>query len=640
MSTLFPVIVTVAFCLLIILAGAYLAVRKFHWLINNRVAMIFLVVLLGITIYSVGYLSTQAKDKTPNPISAGLSAVFSTGRMFVLENDYGEVGKGVNSEYYDMAFGVVMVLSMLTMVTLVLSLFGFGFLSSLRIQMLRLFGTRRVVYIISCISERTLSLAKDIRSRDSRSLILFLFSYDNMDPGQDNRLLRKAAPLGRTFIHISDQDFADLNDFGIFPSLAKTQVHFVAFGEEPIQNMQLSLKLARQIKCSKMKDQVSLHVLTDELLFGQAFEGEDLSGINIVMLDRNALASHDLMERMPILTCAKAQYENGYANGKLTVMLIGSGRIVSFLLKDIITQGQQVGLGLRIILAAENADDLAAQFLSTNPDSKRYAALETALVKPGSAQFLSVFKEYSLETDMVVCAGEPDEENALLACMLRRISGDAGAKPQYAVRLRTKDFNKYAFAGEPGCGILAFGEDSILERADVVINERLDHMAKAVHRYYCKTYHVGLPWQRLSIYERESSRALAMHIQVKLHTLNMELEDIGDTAKKRISPFDALVASRPDILENLAISEHMRWCAHLATHGWTQLPIQDVFQKADRSQKRHPCMADWKELERISRLAGKDYRELDRALIRSLSDIAADGGMQIVQKKEYAPLCK
>lgn len=631
MPVLFSVIFTVAFCLLIVLAGAYLAVRKFHWLINNRVAMIFLVVVLGITIYSVGYLNAQAKDKPLNPISAGLSAVFSTGRMFILENDYGEVKEGVEkSELYTIAFGAVMVLAMLTIVMVVLSLFGFGFLSSLRIQMLRLFGTRRMVYIFSCINERTLSLAKDIRKGDSRSLILFLFSYDNMDAEQDNRPLRKAAPLGRTFIHISDQDFTDLNDFGIFPSLAKTQVHFVAFGDEPMQNMKLSLTLSELIKRSMMKDRVSLHVLTDELLFGRAFEGEDLSGINIVPLDRDALASRDLMERMPILHYAKAHCENGYANGTLTVMLIGSGRIVSFLLKDIITQGQQIGLKLRVILAAENADDFAAQFLAANPDAKRYADLEMANVRPGGAQFLSIYKEYCRETDMVVCAGEPDEENAQLTCMLKRISKDTGAKPHFAVRLRAKDFNKYALAGEPGCDIVSFGEDSILVQADVVINERLDHMAKAVHRYYCKVNNGGLPWQRLSLYDRDSSRALAVHIQTKLYALNMELVKMDGPAKQRSGPFDVLIASRPDILENLAASEHMRWCAHLATHGWTQLPMGEVFQKKDSANKRHPCMADWNELVRISQLAGCDYQELDRALIRSLSDIAADGGMQIV----------
>jgi hypothetical protein len=318
-------------------------------------------------------------------------------------------------------------------------------------------------------------------------------------------------------------------------------------------------------------------------------------------------------------------------------MLTGSGKIVSFLLRDIITQGQQIGLKLRVILAAENADDLVAQFHATNPDAQQYAALELVTVKPGSAQFLSVYREHCQETDLVVCAGESDEENAQLACMLKRVSGDTGAKPHFAVRLHTKDFYKYAFAGELGCGVLSFGEDSILERADVVINERLDHMAKAVHRYYCKMYNGGLPWQRLSMYERESSRALAMHIQTKLFALDMELVKNDDPAEQRSNQFDVLIASRPDILENLAVSEHMRWCAHLATHGWMQLPIGDVFQKADRAQKKHPCMADWEELGRISRLAGRDYQELDRVLIRSLSDITADGGMQIINKKEHSP---
>lgn len=637
MSILFSIIITIAFCLLIVLTAAYLAVRKFNWLINNRVPLIFFVVILGVAIYSIGYVTIEEVDEYPfNIFSAGLNAIFSTGRMFVLENDYGELTNSFKGCVdFKIAFGAIMVLAMLTMVILVLSLFGFGFLSTLRIQVLRLFGTHRPVYIFTCICERTMSLARDIRKSDSHSLILFLLSHDKMDEEQDNRLLRKVATLDNTYIRISDQDFESLNDFGIFPSLAKTQVRFVALHEDQVQNMKLSLQLSNLLKSSPMKDQVTLYVLTDELLFGRAFESPEISGISIVPLDRNALASHDLMERMPILQFAKAHFENGYANGKLTVMLTGSGKIVSFLLRDIITQGQQIGLKLRVILVAEDAGDFTAQFLAVNPESKRYAALELAEVKPGSAQFLSMYKEHCRDTDMVVCTGETDEENAQLACILKRISMETGAQTYVSAHLRTKDFNKYAFAGEPGCDILSFGEDSILEHADVVINERLDHMAKAVHRYYCKTYNGGLPWQRLSMYERESSRALAMHIQTKLFALDMELVKNDDPAEQRSNQFDVLIASRPDILENLAISEHMRWCAHLATHGWTQLPIGDAFQKADRFQRKHPCMADWEELGRISKLAGRDYQELDRALIRSLSDIAADGGMQIINKKEH-----
>jgi hypothetical protein len=254
--------------------------------------------------------------------------------------------------------------------------------------------------------------------------------------------------------------------------------------------------------------------------------------------------------------------------------------------------------------------------------------LEWVPLRPGSAEFFSFFRDRCKEADIVICAGETDEENAKLTRTLRRIAQDDHEKILFCVRFHTHDFHQLVFAGEPG-GIMAFGEDAMLERAGIVINEKLDHMAKAVHRYYLNVYSGGKPWQQLSIYERESSRALALHILTKLHALHMELKEDSE-AGKHANPYDTLLALRPDIVENLAVGEHMRWCAYLAAHGWTQLPIGDTFQKADPLLKRHPCLASWEELVRIGQTAGRDYQELDRALIRKLASIAADGDMRII----------
>jgi hypothetical protein len=197
----------------------------------------------------------------------------------------------------------------------------------------------------------------------------------------------------------------------------------------------------------------------------------------------------------------------------------------------------------------------------------------------------------------------------------------------FCTLIRSNGINKVFKALE---GVLAFGEDTIVERAAVVINEQLDHMSMAVHKYYAKIYNDSRPWQQLTNYERESSRALALHINTKLYALNMGTVE-NKNACETSGEYEALISSKPEVLENLAIGEHMRWCAHLATHGWTLPPKEIEFKRSD-CLKQHPCLVGWDDLDRISQAANKDYQEIDRQLVVSLPAIAANGHMKIVKR--------
>jgi hypothetical protein len=624
---------TVAICILIILAACYLAVKRFSWLSRNKAPLVAAVTVLGIIIYSIGYLpSLQTGGEPLGNVGAALKAIFSTGRMFVLENDYGELNELTQAEeWYGIAFGSVMVLAMLVMVMVVLSFFGFGFLSSLRIRVLRLFGTRKPVHILTDISERTLALARSIKENDARSIIIFTGSREGLDQEKENPLMRNVAMLDNAYLHtFAGPEPGVLADFCIFRSMAKTNVHYIALSDDLVRNTRLTLALAHRLADAPLKSGVTLHVLTDSILFGSLFSAANLSGINLVPLDRNALAADDLLLRAPLLCSSRARLHDGLAEGELSVAMIGNSPVVPFLYQNIITQGQFYALKLRIFNFSCAASDTGALFLAENPEAERYSSLEWIDVQPGSAAFFNLFRERCANLDIVVCAGESDEENIRLANVLRHIARDAGMKMRVCARVRAKEYHEVLAGNGTTDDIVTFGSDLPLEDAEIVINERLDHMAKAVHQYYCKAYSGGKPWRQLSIYERESSRALAMHIPMKLCTLHLTLKENPDgSSPSKSNPYDELLSGRPDVLENLAIGEHMRWNAYLATHGWTQLPLDDVFSRQDVASKRHPCLVPWEDLARISRLAGRDYQELDRQLIRSLASIAADGNMRI-----------
>ncbi len=172
--------------------------------------------------------------------------------------------------------------------------------------------------------------------------------------------------------------------------------------------------------------------------------------------------------------------------------------------------------------------------------------------------------------------------------------------------------------------ITLFGADRELLTANMVIHESLDRMARAVHEYYRQSSPDRRGWEKLTHYEKQSSRALALHIPAKLLSVGMTLDGGGDTRA-----FRALLEDRGDILLNLARGEHLRWNAHLLTTGWTQLPFTGEYVGKDTAFRRHPCLTGWDGLKAVGQAAGCDFQQYDIHLIQSLGDIVGAAGFGI-----------
>ena len=98
--------------------------------------------------------------------------------------------------------------------------------------------------------------------------------------------------------------------------------------------------------------------------------------------------------------------------------------------------------------------------------------------------------------------------------------------------------------------------------------------------------------------------------------------------------------------ENLAQSEHLRWCAFLYTFGYDVMDKHEFAQRIhkqkeeilkfgsskikpreDAEQRKHLCLVSWDELDYISRLenflthSNKDYKALDRENVDMVKEI-------------------
>ncbi|MBF0103073.1 MAG: hypothetical protein HQK77_19415 [Desulfobacterales bacterium] len=152
---------------------------------------------------------------------------------------------------------------------------------------------------------------------------------------------------------------------------------------------------------------------------------------------------------------------------------------------------------------------------------------------------------------------------------------------------------------------------------DVVINERLDNMAKAVNDYYAKRYN-GSKWKDLTMFHKESSRANAEHINTKLYLLGLKAVETQNTATHEGVSKEKYEELLVENIELLSKVEHLRWNAFHYLNGWKYAT------ERDNNKKFHNCLTEW------DNLSEKD-KQKDRDTLINIPQILEEGGYQLVK---------
>ena len=151
-----------------------------------------------------------------------------------------------------------------------------------------------------------------------------------------------------------------------------------------------------------------------------------------------------------------------------------------------------------------------------------------------------------------------------------------------------------------------------------IIDEELDWMAKQLHALFLETEnkkHGGpgksskpsaVPWNILPEEYKQSNRSQADHLLVKLRSAEVvsPRQSLAD-AKKALNDKPDWITKKQ--LEQLAITEHNRWCAEKWIIGWEQ-------GERDDDHKRHPDLVPWEDLNEGT----KDY---DRVFVKSIPEL-------------------
>jgi hypothetical protein len=148
--------------------------------------------------------------------------------------------------------------------------------------------------------------------------------------------------------------------------------------------------------------------------------------------------------------------------------------------------------------------------------------------------------------------------------------------------------------------------------------EYFEPIAVAIHTEWRTQQADGGPtWHELDESRKESNRAQARDIPVKLNSIGCAIEAIEDSTE---SPF----AFTDDEIERLARDEHKRWVRERVEDGWQQV---DNAEDKDVANKLTPYLIPFDKLPR-------DIADFDRNAIRSIPAVLKSTGQRVVRVPE------
>jgi hypothetical protein len=197
--------------------------------------------------------------------------------------------------------------------------------------------------------------------------------------------------------------------------------------------------------------------------------------------------------------------------------------------------------------------------------------------------------------------------------------------PVLAAHVADKKYQLWSGGRDESIGnISVFGDYDEVYSHEIIIDERLDTMARAVHSLYRQQ--IGLSWELLPLHLKNSNRAAASYMEAYLHIMKLRLVSESERAQAGAGEmtkeeFMAAVEAQP-LLDTLARTEHLRWNAFHFISGWTRKPMDEVSDwesRKDETLKRQSCLIPWEELPQLGTLC--DFQESDRNVIRNIAEV-------------------
>lgn len=553
-------------------------------------------VITGLICYGYGYA-----------LADGLSAVtvlrtlLTVSRMFGGVNDFGAVS-ATPLFRYDIAvaiFWLAHFLAFYVTASAAIAVLGQRLLRHLRLRLLRLSG----VTLVYGATPETVGLVK-VRN-GGRGLVLLSKKGDN--------LASLADAVGGVTLEC-DADAFDapyvLKRIGFNP---RQTLEIYCISADAVENHRFAAALRKALQAQGVEaDRVSLFLLgVSETRAVALLAGPDRYGYgSLFACDRYELTARLALRLLPPWMCVRFD-DRGRATSDLRVLIVGFGQMGWAMLKQLVMNGQFEGSHFSADVVDARMDALSG------PIQTRFSAMLDAYdirLAREDARSATFYKRLeTLSPDLIVLCTGSCSNNAEIKRELERYYEPRKSRPPILQC--------------DGDSVLLEDQRSRLGQIDVNL---MDRMAMVLNHVYCGGPSPEADWRACDAFSRASCRASVDFLPAYRHIMGFD----SLAALERAWPPDG------ELLENLARTEHKRWCAFHLAMGYRPMSREDFDRRAERFRTgeklrigkdtlamTHACLVPWEALDELSArecaVTGKplDYKQMDRDNILAIPEI-------------------
>ena len=402
-----------------------------------------------------------------------------------------------------------------------------------------------------------------------------------------------------------------------------TKLRLYALSHDYDRNLQYARIMSETLqKAGIFPGQTELVLLGTEEWKGMYFQsGANQYGYgSVTSFDEYEMSARLLIHEYPL--CESVRFdENGRACEDINVLIVGFGRIGHEVLRKVIANGQFEGSNFHATIYDPNFEHREGFVKSQYPGMFTNYNIDFEPQSGRGTKIFSFLKDNASTLKyIVVCIDDRDTARDIAVHMADRLQ--AMGYPLNVYTCDTRGIRCYSqYAKE--CATHWIYDSELLYSGE------LDRYAMELNHRYAGGSSVSEDWKNCDYFGRMSSRASVDYLMPLIRRVTAGANSLTEIQR-----------------ENLAKSEHLRWCAFHYTFGYDVMDTEEFSQRVkarqdeirgqghssikitkDAETRRHVCLVDWDGLDEISRIeneitnGSRNYKDSDRKNVDMVMEI-------------------
>ena len=569
----------------------------------------------GLLVYGYGYACT-----VDSIALAVIRATFAVCTIFVGENNLGDIIDAPLLQYtsVQIAFWLLHLIGLFGSTSAIITAIGSKILRQLRMWLIR----NKDLAVIYSLTPNTLDFGRKLMEERNYSLIY-------VDADGNNNLSGSVDHMGSLLYSDSDALKASprfLKKLGLRPGSRKIQLY--ALDDDIVVNQQYAQSFLHTLQLLDIRtEQSALTIRGPEDETDNCFQArnESYGYGSVISLNEPEMAARLLIRSYPPCTTLTFS-DQGRALQDFHALIIGFGRFGQAVLKQLIMNSQFEGSNCHISVFAPDYDQVMGRLFSECEELLKQYHIDFHNHDGRSRELYNYLNQNAKSICYIVVSTGDDLMNAEIAGELQPYLSRRGYNmPVYQCSSSGVRHKVHA--------------DKVVQHSiytpELLCSDTIDRMAMVLNQSYCGSGTLRENWLNCDYFSRMSSRASADFAVSLLHSAGVSISE----ALERWEP-------QGELLENLAKTEHLRWCAFHYSMGFRPMSQEEFHHRAevyrreaadtgvgkiriskDLNQRIHACLVPWDQLDALSArenaITGKntDYKEMDRNNVRAIPNV-------------------